>query len=80
MLPIVTILGSSLGMILSGAVLVETVFGYPGLGRLMIQVITARDYPVLMGLFLLISISVVVVNFFTDLTYTFLDPRIKYTK
>ncbi|MDQ3634577.1 MAG: ABC transporter permease [Acidobacteriota bacterium] len=80
LLPIVTILGSSLGMILSGAVLVETVFGYPGLGRLMIQVITARDYPVLMGLFLLISISVVVVNFFTDLTYTFLDPRIKYTK
>ncbi len=80
LLPIVTILGSSLGMILSGAVLVETVFGYPGLGRLMIEVISARDYPVLMGLFLLISISVVVVNFFTDLTYTFLDPRIKYTK
>lgn len=80
LLPIVTILGSSLGMILSGAVLVETVFGYPGLGRLMIEVIAARDYPVLMGLFLLISISVVVMNFITDLTYTFLDPRIKYTK
>ncbi len=80
LLPVVTILGSNLGMILSGAVLVETVFGYPGLGRLMIEVIAARDYPVLMGLFLLISISVAVMNFITDLTYTFLDPRIKYTR
>lgn len=80
LLPIITIFGTNLGMILSGAVLVETVFGYPGLGRLMIEVIAARDYPVLMGLFLLTSISVIVMNFVTDLTYTFLDPRIKYIK
>ena len=80
LLPIVTIVGANLGMILSGAVLVETVFAYPGLGRLMIEVIAARDYPVLMGLFLLISVSVVVVNFLTDITYTLLDPRIKYSR
>ena len=80
LLPIVTVVGANLGMILSGAVLVETVFAYPGLGRLMIEVIAARDYPVLMGLFLLISISVVVVNFLTDITYTLLDPRIKYSR
>lgn len=80
LLPIVTVVGANLGMILSGAVLVETVFAYPGLGRLMIEVIAARDYPVLMGLFLLISVSVVVVNFLTDITYTLLDPRIKYSR
>ncbi len=80
LLPIVTIIGANLGMLLSGAVLIETVFAYPGLGRLMIEVLAARDYPVLMGLFLLISISVVVVNFLTDITYTLLDPRIKYSR
>ncbi|CAN5661471.1 ABC transporter permease [soil metagenome] len=80
LLPIVTIIGANLGMLLSGAVLIETVFAYPGLGRLMIEVLAARDYPVLMGLFLLISISVVIVNFLTDITYTLLDPRIKYSR
>lgn len=80
LLPIITIIGANLGMLLSGAVLIETVFAYTGLGRLMIEVLAARDYPVLMGLFLLISISVVVVNFLTDITYTLLDPRIKYSR
>ena len=65
-------------MLLSGAVLVETVFAWPGLGRLMIESLAMRDYPVLMGLFLMISVSVVVANFITDLTYAALDPRIKY--
>lgn len=78
LLPIVTVIGSDFGSLLSGAVLVETVFAWPGLGRLMIESLAARDYPVLMGLFLMISISVVAVNFITDLTYAALDPRIKY--
>jgi len=78
LLPVVTIIGSDFGMLLSGAVLVETVFAWPGLGRLMLDSLAMRDYPVLMGLFLLISISVVVANFITDLTYTALDPRIKF--
>ena len=78
LLPIVTIIGNDFGMLLSGAVLIETVFAWPGLGRLMIDSLAMRDYPVLMGLFLLVSVSVVVVNFITDLTYSVLDPRISY--
>ncbi|MBA3357014.1 MAG: ABC transporter permease, partial [Pyrinomonadaceae bacterium] len=62
MIPLVTILGSDFGTLLSGAVLVETVFAWPGLGRLLIDSIAMRDYPVLMGIFLMISISVAVAN------------------
>ncbi len=80
LLPVVTIIGSDLGMLLSGAVLTETVFAYPGLGRLMLEVLEARDYPVLLGLFLLISICVAVVNFLTDIIYPLVDPRIKYSR
>lgn len=80
LLPVVTIIGGDLGMLLSGAVLTETVFAYPGLGRLTLEVLAARDYPVLMGLFLLISICVVVVNFITDLVYPLIDPRIRYSR
>ena len=78
LLPVVTVVGYDFGMLLSGAVLVETVFAWPGLGRLMIDSLAMRDYPVLMGLFLTVSVSVVVVNFITDLTYSALDPRINY--
>lgn len=78
MLPIVTIIGSDIGMLLSGAVLVETVFAYPGLGRLMIDAVAARDYPVLLGILLMISISVAVVNFLVDMIYPIVDPRIRY--
>jgi peptide/nickel transport system permease protein len=79
LLPVATIVGSDFGMLLSGAVLVETVFAYPGIGRLMLEAIDARDYPVLLGLFLMISIGVAVVNFITDMIYPLLDPRIKYS-
>ncbi|MCA1592658.1 MAG: ABC transporter permease [Acidobacteria bacterium] len=78
LLPVVTVIGHDFGMLLSGAVLVETVFAWPGLGRLMIDALAMRDYPVLMGLFLMISISVVVLNFIVDLIYAALDPRISY--
>lgn len=78
MIPIVTIIGSDFGTLLSGAVLVETVFAWPGLGRLLIDAVAMRDYPVLMGIFLLISISVAVANLFTDIIYSLLDPRINY--
>ncbi len=76
LLPVVTVIGAEFGMILSGAVLVETVFAWPGLGRLMIDAIALRDYPVLLGLALMVSIGVVVANLFTDLAYSLLDPRI----
>ena len=78
LLPIVTVVGHDFGMLLSGAVLVETVFAWPGLGRLMIDALAMRDYPVLMGLFLMISVSVILVNFVVDMTYSALDPRIRY--
>ncbi len=78
LLPIVTVVGHDFGMLLSGAVLVETVFAWPGLGRLMIDALAMRDYPVLMGLFLMISVSVILVNFTVDMTYSALDPRIRY--
>ena len=80
LLPVVTIIGSDLGMLLSGAVLTETVFGYPGLGRLTLEAVAARDYPVLMGLFLMISIVVAMFNFITDITYPLVDPRIRYSR
>jgi len=80
LLPVITIIGSDLGMLLSGAVLTETVFGYPGLGRLTLEALAARDYPVLMGLFLLISIAVALFNFITDITYPLIDPRIRYSE
>lgn len=78
LLPIVTVVGHDFGMLLSGAVLVETVFAWPGLGRLMTDALAMRDYPVLMGLFLMISIIIVMMNFLVDLTYSALDPRIRY--
>lgn len=76
MLAIITIIGAEAGMILSGAVLVESVFAWPGLGRMMIDAIALRDYPVLLGLALLVSIGVIVANLITDLAYSLLDPRI----
>jgi ABC-type dipeptide/oligopeptide/nickel transport system permease component len=75
---VVTVIGMNFGFMLAGAVLTETVFGWPGLGRLMYEAINARDYPVLMGMFVVISISVIIVNILTDLVYALLDPRIKY--
>lgn len=78
MLPIITVMGNDFGMLLSGAVFVETVFAWPGLGRLMIDSLAMRDYPVVMGLFLIVSVSVALANFATDVAYTFFDPRITY--
>ncbi len=78
LVPIVTVIGHDFGMLLSGAVLVETVFAWPGLGRLMIDALAMRDYPLLMGLFLIISVTVVAMNFIVDVSYSALDPRIRY--
>jgi peptide/nickel transport system permease protein len=78
MLPVVTVIGNRAGMFLSGAVLVEVVFAWPGLGRLLLSSLLARDYPVLLGMFLLISLGVILANLMTDLVYVWLDPRIRY--
>lgn len=78
LLPVVTIIGSDFGMLLSGASLVETVFAWPGLGRLIIEAMAARDYPVLLGVLLLSSVCVAAVNLIVDVVYSLLDPRISY--
>lgn len=78
LLPIITVIGYNFGFMLAGSVLVETVFGWPGLGRLMFEAITARDYPLLLGLFAIISMFVITANVVTDILYAVIDPRILY--
>ncbi len=77
LIPIVTILGLQFGVVLTGAVITETIFAWPGIGRLLIQSINFRDYPLVQGCVLLIALTYVGVNLVTDLTYSFLDPRIR---
>jgi peptide/nickel transport system permease protein len=77
MIPVVTVIGYNFGHSLTGAILVETVFAWPGIGNLFITSITNRDYPVLQGIFLLAGVSVVVINILTDLLYALLDPRVR---
>ena len=77
-LPIVTLIGLDLGFLLAGALVTETIFSWPGMGRLFYDHALKSDLPVLMGILMLISISVVVFQILTDITYTFLDPRIRY--
>ncbi len=79
LLPTVTVAGLSLSALFGGALLTETVFGWPGLGRLMYDAVINRDFPVLMGGFFFTSILVVVGSLLTDLLYTALDPRVTYT-
>lgn len=77
MLPVVTLIAINLGFIVGGAIQIETVFSWPGLGRLMYTALTNRDYPILQGLFLLITIAVIAANFCADILYRYLDPRVK---
>jgi peptide/nickel transport system permease protein len=78
LIPIVTILGLQFGAVLTGAVITETIFSWPGIGRLLIQSIGFRDYPLVQGCILLIAATYVAVNLITDLAYGLLDPRIRY--
>ncbi len=78
LIPIVTVLGLQFGAVLTGAVITETIFAWPGVGRLLIQSISFRDYPLVQGCILLIAVTYVSMNLLTDLVYGFLDPRIRY--
>ena len=78
MLPTVTIIAISIGTVVAGAVLTETVFSWPGVGSLIYDSITRRDYPVLQGAFLVIAAVVILSNFVADLVYAYLDPRVRY--
>ena len=78
LIPVVTVLGLQFGAVLTGAVITETIFAWPGVGRLLIQSISFRDYPVVQGCILLIAITYVAMNVLTDLVYGLLDPRIRF--
>ena len=78
LLPIVTITGLQLGAVFSGAVLTETIFGLAGVGRMLFEAITARDYPIIQGFTLVIAIGYVAANLLVDLSYAFFDPRIRF--
>lgn len=78
LLPVITVLGLQAGALLAGAIITETVFAWPGLGRLTVQAINARDYPLLQGCILTISLSYILINLVTDAIYSVVDPRIRY--
>jgi peptide/nickel transport system permease protein len=80
LVPIITIVGLQFGSLLSGAIITEAVFSWPGIGTLLIRSIESRDYPVVQGCVLFISLSYVVINLLTDLAYALIDPRIRYRK
>lgn len=77
-IPIVTVIGLSIAMLIGGLIVTETVFALPGLGTMTVDAITRRDYPVIQGLVLLFSLIYIVVNMLVDLSYPFFDPRIRY--
>ena len=75
MVPVVTVIGLNFGLLLSGAILTETVFFWPGVGRLVVDAVYARDYPLVIGCILVFALVFVIVNLITDLLYTYIDPE-----
>ncbi|MGA7615321.1 MAG: nickel ABC transporter permease, partial [Thermoanaerobaculia bacterium] len=78
LIPVITIVGLQFGSLLTGAIITEQIFSWPGLGRLLIQSITSRDYPQVQASILVIALTYIIVNLLTDLVYGFIDPRISY--
>src|SRR6202011_1034447 len=76
--PIVTVIGLGVALLIGGVVVTESVYTIPGLGRLTVDAVLARDYPTIQAVILLFSLSYVLVNLAVDVTYTFFDPRIRY--
>jgi ABC-type dipeptide/oligopeptide/nickel transport system permease component len=77
MIPVITVLGLQFGALLAGAIVTETIFSYPGIGRLTIQAISSRDYFLVQGCILAVGLTYVAVNFLTDLLYSVANPRIR---
>ena len=77
LIPVITIVGLQFGSLLAGTIVTETIFSWPGIGRLAVQAISARDYPLLQGCILIIAVSYVAVNLLTDLVYAIIDPRVR---
>lgn len=79
LLPVVTVIGGRVGHLVAGAVVVEVVFGWPGIGQLLLSAMQNRDAPVILGIFFLVAVTVVLANLVTDFAYVWLDPRITYS-
>jgi len=77
-IPILTVIGLQFGTLLGGAVLTETVFAWPGIGRLIVDSILARDYPMVQGVVLVFALLYILVNLIVDILYAYIDPRIHY--
>jgi peptide/nickel transport system permease protein len=78
LLPVLTVVGLQLGAVLGGAIIVETVFAWPGIGNLSIQAVYAHDYPLVQGTVLFVAIAFVLINLITDFLYVLADPRVRY--
>jgi peptide/nickel transport system permease protein len=80
LIPVISIMGLQFGSLLAGSIITETIFSWPGIGRLTVQAIQTRDYPLVQGCVLIVATGYLVVNFITDLAYSIIDPRISYDK
>jgi len=78
MIPVITIIGMSVTLLVGGTVIMESIFSIPGMGRYLVAAISFRDYPVIQGVNLVICSTIIVLNLLVDLTYGYLDPRIRY--
>jgi ABC-type dipeptide/oligopeptide/nickel transport system permease component len=77
LIPVVTVIGLQFGVLLAGAIITEMIFSWPGIGRLTVEAINSRDYPMVQGCILLIALTYIIANLLTDFAYRLLDPRIK---
>jgi ABC-type dipeptide/oligopeptide/nickel transport system permease component len=77
-IPLLTAAGITFGTIVTGAVVIETVFAWPGIGRMMAEAVIGRDFPVIQGAVLLVAVVVLLVNLLVDIAYAYVDPRIRY--
>ena len=80
MIPVITVVGSEIGGLLGGAVVTESIFSWPGVGRLAVNSISKRDYPMIQGITLLLCTSYLLINLFVDIVYAWVDPRIRLDK
>jgi peptide/nickel transport system permease protein len=78
MIPVITVIGLQLAKLMGGAILTETVFSWPGIGRLLVTAIGVRDYPVVQGVVFFVAFAFIAINIVVDLVYAYLDPRIRY--
>ncbi len=77
-IPVMAMIGYMFAALMGGSIVTETVFAWPGIGRLLVQAVNARDYPVAQAAVFIIALCVAAVNFLTDISYAYLDPRIRY--